>query len=287
MYSQLLSVLCDGFGFDMGIPEIEWLAKAQRQAIHSEQRTYHNHEGRPNLVVGNKPDRWWCYCHSCKQGGVVMKSHVTLTNTPEPINSRLLTRPTDTHSFALCAEDVRLSIAAFLARKNMDMAYLPIGTGYSPERKRLILSTVQGWLGRDLTEKSPSKWITYDNQTYLGDSTWDASNQCAVIVEDPFSFYKVKWACKDLPVAVLSSLGTRIHDKLLVRILANHSYVVMFYDGDEAGILGATKSKLKLQGMGIHGYAMCAPKGLDPKDMTVLAIQSYIKPFLAGTQSTS
>ena len=272
----------------MGIPESEWLVKAKRQAIHSENRGYHNREARPNLVVGNKPDRWWCYCHSCKQGGVVMKSHVALTNTPEPINSRSLVLPEDMVRLNECSNVTQLGIAAFLAHKHMDGVYLPQDMYYSDSRKRLIFYTRDGRLGRDLTGRSPSKWLTYDNQTHL-DGTTGSKFAKAVIVEDPFSYFKVWWAMRQIAtdVTVYSSLGTRIHDKLLVKVLSNHSHVMMFYDGDEAGQKGAAQGRSKLRGMGISAYDMCAPTGLDPKDMSVLAIQSVVLSFLVRTQSTS
>lgn len=274
----------DRIGVAMGIAHSEWLSVAKNQPIGGTARVMHGRETRPNLQVGNEVDRYWAYCHACKTGGVVLKEHVRLAGALPPKASNLVARPEDAVHKHDWSGDVQNAIAGFLAHKNMDLMYLPEALYYSPSRKRLIIQTDLGeWLGRDLTGRSDQKWITYDNQVALSLSF---KYDHVVIVEDPFSAYKVRWALSGERISVYASLGTRIHDRLLVRLLQHCTTAQMFYDGDFAGRQGADFGAAKLRGVGISAVADCAPDGLDPKDMSVLAIQNHCLKYRGGVSST-
>lgn len=255
----------------MALRKEEWLHLAQKLAVGGTSRHYHGRERRPNLQVGNESDRWWAYCQACKQGAVQKKEHVLLTGRRAPIDSCSLTKPFDMQRLENADESVQSGVVGFLASKCMDLQYLP-DVWFSKSRCRIMLAHGAEWLGRDTTDNSPQKWLTYDNSVFLADPE---VFPCAVVVEDPFSFFKIRWAMRGQPVSVYSSLGTRLNDKLLLRLL-KHEKVQMFYDGDAAGVTGAAKEALRLRSCGVDAVSAVAPDGMDPKDMSVLAIQQHV-----------
>lgn len=243
------------------IPEHEWLDQAKRLSIGMKLRVRHQHERRPNMIIGNSPDRWWCYCQACKEGAVVQKEHVIL-GVHEVAPPADLTFPPDLR--LIHGTDAELPVLRFLARKCMDSTYLP-PLWYSASRKRMLLDTGHGWMGRDITEKSPQKWITYNRQKLLGRAKQGAA---AIVVEDTFSWYKVQWALRNRPVPVLCALGTGIHDALVLE-LAQCNKVVWFFDGDEAGYKGADEGVRRMRAFGLPSTKVFPSAGKDPKDMQI------------------
>jgi hypothetical protein len=257
----------------VAIPEAEWLHFAKRAPINGQGRHHHNRERSAALVVKNLPDRYTAYCMRCKEGAVLMKEHVRVTGIAAPATSADLTMPSDMVALINCEQAVRDGVLGFLAHKNMDMQYiLDLHPHFSKQRMRLLLSWPGGWLGRDTTERSPQKWLTFNKQKYM------ASGQkypTALVVEDPFSFCKVRWALRGMPFTVYSSLGTGVHDALML-LLLEHDLVGFFYDGDPAGYKGADVSAHRVRAMGVKCVSMCAPAQHDPKDLTVEAIQQWV-----------
>ena len=272
------------------LPERDWLASAQRLAVGQSLRITHGRELRPNLVVHNKPDMWTCYCHSCKEGGVVRKDHVMFNSAP--VVETPYIKPDDMVSLTGLYADVNTRYLAdrvfkFLASKNMDIAYLECQAElyYSKKADRLILEHNDDYIGRSLRENHPAKWMTYDKQTYsYCDDAFRVST--AIIVEDTFSMYKTRWALRTSPsLAVISSLGTTISRALLLRIMESSiRTVIIFYDNDYAGICGADAAVRKLRRYGINALALHPPKGGDdPKDMDTASIFKEIQNRLAYT----
>ena len=172
-------------------------------------------------------------------------------------------------------------VLRFLASKNMDGMYLP-DLWYSPSRKRLLLDTGYGWMGRDVTERSPQKWLTYNRQKLLGQVPRLPERIPAVIVEDAFSWYKVQWAIQKLAearVSVLCALGTGIHDALTLE-LSNASAALFFFDGDAAGYKGAKDGVRRMRAFGVPSKAVHPPVGLDPKDMQCHDIVNLLRSAL-------
>lgn len=260
------------------LPEKDWLAKAKSLCVGMKDRVYHGSERRPNMVVGNEQDKWWAYCQACKEGGVVLKEHVILTALDGPSPAADLTFPPDLHMLAGSPEE--LPVLRFLASKNMDGMYLP-PLRYSPSRKRLLLDTGYGWMGRDVTERSPQKWLTYNRQKLLGSVPKLEFPMTAVIVEDAFSWYKVSWAIRNLseaPVRVLCALGTGIHDALVLE-LSKARNAVFFFDGDAAGYKGAAEGVKRMRAFNVPSAAVHPPEGLDPKDMQCKRIINVLENY--------
>lgn len=251
------------------IPESEWLAKAKQLAVGMRTRTYHNGERRPNLAIGNDLDKWWCYCHACHEGGVVEKSHVLLGSAadvqPEPAQVPRDLKPVHQSEF-------EIPIARFLADKNMSELYLP-DLYYSAERKRLMLQLEWKWHGRDLTGRSPQKWMNYGAAHLIGvPFTYTA------VVEDIFSMFKVRWAMRQYPnFNCMCNLGTNAQLNMVYALSQNRPVkLAWFFDADPAGDRGAHECQKRVQPFIPNQYRVRPPEGLDPKDMTCEEIRAAL-----------
>lgn len=253
-------------------PEV-WLSTAKRLPVGGTTRVPHRGDRtmRPNLVIGHDNGHYWAWCQSCQVGGKVVKEHCLTPGKPAPAASQRLDKPRDMVRVRDMLIEEQEGVAAFLARKSMDAMYLP-ELWFSEERKRILVPTPQGWMGRDSTENSPQKWLTYDRALHLDGG--EAGNT-AVVVEDTFSYYKVKYAVRGTGLVPLASLGTRLNDALLLRLMT-FDKVVLFYDGDKAGYAGAERGAKRLRALGVRAEAKCAPEGLDPKDMFIRDIRRHL-----------
>lgn len=251
------------------LPERDWLDKAKRLAVGMRVRTYHLGERRPNMTIANEPDRWWCWCQRCKDGAVVLKSHVLLTQAAPAVTDTLTPPPSE--SISGIDAGTRWALAHFLARKGMDFTYLPIGTRYSEKARRLLVQDATGhWHGRDTTERSSAKWLHYGNPAIAG-----CTGFCTVLTEDVFSMFKVRHALLDLPYSVACTMGTSVSDRAALA-LKNCSAIVWAYDGDDAGDSGYERGARRMRAFGSTQYRARPPQGLDPKDMQCREIRSLI-----------
>lgn len=268
----------------MRLPNDEWLHLAKGTAVGQQRRMRHRSEGRENLVVGNTPDRWWAYCQSCRAGGIEMKTHVMIGG-PAPKESTSLTRPADARALLSLHQYERDALTLQLAKKAMDWTYFGgAAIEWSMERQRLLIHTPSGVMGRDTSERSAQKWLTYDRQHYL---RADLMREDVLLVEDAYSYYKVQYALNRdcIPVAVICTLGTSIHDSLYLWLLQHARRVWSFYDGDAAGWKGALNNARRLRGGDMLGggevLPACAPVGNDPKDMYLGDIAAHVVRLLS------
>lgn len=264
----------------------EWLRQAKSLAIGSTKRIRHGRESRCNMVVGNKADRWYSYCHACHEGGVVQKESVKL----EQVDAKALASlnyvalPTDLRRVSGIA--MMQAMQEFLVEKHMDVMYF--GTSslwYSDMARRLVIATGNGRMGRYLGKQSTvAKWITYDAQTWTYAGVLPNTGKY-VIVEDTFSMFKVKFALEALsptPYRVITSLGTSISRELLLFLLETASEVLVFYDGDVAGLRGGHAASQRLNSLGLRADCKTAPMHSDPKDMTLADIATTVKEAFDG-----
>lgn len=267
------------------IPDSEWLPLARALAVGQTSR--HPHKGdrttRPNLIVHNLPDRWKASCMSCGAWGSVMKTHVQYRGRRAPALSNDLSLPKDMIRLPMRQHYETDHVHAFILRKNMDASMLP-PLWFSKERQRLLLETEHGWLGRDITELSPQKWLTYNRTPYLGRTRAGAVH---FVVEDPFSFYKLRWATQEAsPVCVpLCALGTKLHPALLASLAQTQMQgAVFFYDGDARGAQGAKECAARIRPYQ-RSLGACAPTGKDPKDMQRSEIIDHVRHSLWTLES--
>lgn len=259
------------------IPDEEWLHLAKRTAVGTSRRVRHKAERRENMTVGNEPDRWWVRCNACNAGAVVKKEHA-LTVAVAPALSQDLTLPHDMIQFESLPAYQQQFLASFLATKHMDRMYIDAPVYWSEARHRLMIRDGEGnWMGRDTSDRSPQKWLTYNRQHFV---RVRMGRKHALFTEDLFSAHKVAYATQGIDLAVYCSLGTKMHDDLMLYAIRNHASVASFYDGDQAGWIGARQNALRLRAFGIDNPCgavhMCAPTDLDPKDMTINQIRQHL-----------
>lgn len=269
----------------MSIPESEWIAQAKRCAINQSRRVQHNREAGSDMAVGNKADRYWAYCHRCKEGGVSMKTHVVLSNKVPPASADL-SLPADKVHVLTSEPHIKHGVGTFLASKHMDLEYLPAETFFSESRKRLMICVNGQWMGRDTTGRSEQKWLTYNQQSFVALPGLYSHNKRAILTEDLFSMFKVGHALRNGPdedhhnTAVFCTLGTKINPPLFLRLIQEFSLVLSFYDGDTAGWHGCESNSKRLNALSIGLPAtvvtQCAPRGMDPKDMSLAAIRQHV-----------
>lgn len=264
----------------MALPDHEWLPLAKRLAVGAKNRVHHRSERRPNMVVGHEQGYYWSYCQACKEGGRRDKDHVRLVAV-EPLRSRELSLPSDL--IDVSSDDSALrAVGAFLSRKHMDFSYLP-PLQFSKERMRLLLRDYAGnYFGRDLTERSPQKWLHYKKVDFASPSTPEAAPALLnVIVEDLFSAYKIHWAMRGAGVHVYCSLGTRISDSLMLQLTRVAVPACIMYDGDAAGIAGADYELPRMRSFGLVVRRINTPLGCDPKDLTIDQLRQLIGEVLS------
>lgn len=259
-------------------PEV-WLNTAKRLPAGTTTRQPHvgDRTMRPNLIIGHDHGKYWCYCQSCGRGAVQEKTHVSVVGASAPAASTELSLPADKVSIYELDLFTREQLAAFLVTKNVDQLFLP-ELYFSEGRKRILFDTGVGWLGRDTTDTSPQKWLSYSGTSHLTQDVAGHAVQAlqAVVVEDPFSYYKVAWALRGAArYRVYCALGTGVRPALALE-LVQHSRVLMFMDGDKAGRRGAADAQKQLKAYGTRVIPMCAPEGLDPKDMTAQEIRNHV-----------
>lgn len=247
-----------------------WLAQAKAMPVGMRRRILHLNERRPNLVVGNDVDKWWCYCHACHEGGIVEKSHVLLQDVQMARPDSDVSLPRDITP--IHRTEFEVPIARFLAEKNMAFPYLP-ELHYSGSRNRLMMLVQEKWHGRDLTGRSPQKWMNYNDAEYVGNF-----GRQTVVVEDLFSMFKVKWALREFhKFNAVCALGTAAKVGMFAAMAtAGTGAVDWMFDADPAGDAGAAMCMLRAKPLGVQQRRVRPPDGLDPKDLTCAQIRALI-----------
>lgn len=253
------------------LPADEWLSEAKKLPIGGRRRVFHNEEPTAAMVVGNDPDKWWAYCHRCHEGGAVDKDLVVL-GVPE-VQPPIMPWPAD----AMPAASSRLYRSAYglLLRKGIDIqTMLPELPLYISERtQRLALPTASGWIGRALAGQQP-KWLAYGTAPVYAVHPHDKDRTGDwVLTEDYLSAIKVRRACPH--VVACAVLGTRIHTRLMEKLLTANS-VGLFFDGDKAGDEGAAYAYKRLVALGIPTRLHRPPDGKDPKDLPLQQLRNII-----------
>lgn len=110
-----------------------------------------------------------------------------------------------------------------------------------------------------------------DDATFLGDPL-----PGIVVTEDILSSVRVG---RVLPS--ISTLGTSLHYNVAQHALNPCERVFIWYDGDEAGVRGATKAKKTLTMLGIPCSIVTTDK--DPKEYNNEEIKDIIQAVLCGT----
>lgn len=248
----------------------EWLHLAKKLPVGRTERVYHGAEKRNNLVVKNLTDKYTAWCFACHKGGVHQKEFVKVLDDVRPTN-RKAGDPGFLRSINLALPDLNIpysDIVMFLHSKHMTLDYIQhLNPQWSAQDKRIVLSTEDQCVGRDITGHSPSKWYKYYGDcSYVRATPAALAGKTVVLTEDLFS------ACKGCYFApddwlFISLMGTSLYNDLLVQLLQAKE-VVMLLDGDDAGRAGTHSVIRALRLVGVPCCTVVVPEDLDPKDMS-------------------
>ena len=247
----------------------EWLKEAQRLPVGATTRTYHGAERRPNIVVRNEASQWSAWCHACGDGGTLKKEFVKVqVATP---TERRAGDPGFLRNIDFSKPDMNIpysDIALFLHSKGMALHYIQhLQPKWSVQDKRIVLTTEQQVLGRDITNLSHSKWYKYSGSYYFVKArNVPLDDKVVIITEDLFSACKGQYFAPE-QVVFVSVSGTRI-DSVLVTELLKARRVVIMLDGDAAGDAGCVTISKTLRLVGAPCGSVRLPNDLDPKDMS-------------------
>lgn len=249
----------------MRLANNDWLPLARTLRVGETRKVVHPDDrgARASMAVSNHPDRWSAWCHRRGYGGVVYKDAVFQVNAPRESTS--LSLPDDMVSISDLEYHHRQAIGRFLISKGVSDRFLP-DLFYSESRQRLLFDTGKGhYLGRDLTETSSAKWVNYRyTPCIVGDL-----GGVAVLVEDPFSYYKLTYALAGTVYRPVALLGTRLRPKTLTTVVKAVGEAVVMLDGDSAGRRAAPRVAKDLRGFGLRVTIQDLPDGYDPKDLTI------------------
>jgi hypothetical protein len=246
----------------------EWLKQAQRLAVGSSRRVYHGAESRPNLVVKNTQGHWSAYCHACHDGGRVTKEFVKVQPSKTVVNKQR-NDPGFLRPITLYQPDINIPYAEltkFFHSKRMCLDYiLHLNPQWSAQDNRIVLSTKDQMVGRDVSGLSKSKWYKYKGESnYMQAIDAGLAGKSVLLTEDLFSACKAQffapsdWVC-------IALMGTSLYNDLLQELLTVRRVVVML-DGDKAGQAGTAKTLKTLRLVGIDVTFLKLGLLDDPKD---------------------
>lgn len=232
------------------------------------------------MVVWNNNGYYAAYCHACHIGARENKEFASTAKPQQAKRPRGLLSTSPGQLWPLDVQKAREFDPLFLfpqARADIvAKAYLhwqekgvslPVLAEYFPQYshkdQRIVLSTPQGLLGRDLTGQHPAKWYNYNPDMEFAVAGDDLHGADVVVTEDFYSAAKVSHYTRFVGVA---SLGTVIRPGLLVELF-RAKHVLMAYDGDEAGVDGSMAARSQLSVCGVPFSLARIPDGCDPKDL--------------------
>lgn len=255
-----------------------WLREAKQLFVGETARVRHpadDRRDRPSVVVRNLTDRWSAWCFRRNSGDVVFKDHVIPSKAPK--ESATASMPDDIVPLEDLPYHEQQEVVRFIVSKGVSRQMLP-ELLYSKARQRLIIKTdCQFLLGRDLTGGHPIKWVEYTRRgkKHIGHVRKGGK---VVVVEDVLSYYKLRYALRDLDWDVLCLLGTDLRPSAALELIRASKVLVML-DGDTAGRKGARKVAKNVRGLaGPEVEVVDLPEGLDPKDLTIQQLRGYVSP---------
>lgn len=260
------------------IPPSEFLHHAKSLAVGQTGRFYHKCGPGKVLHVGNAGDRYWCKCYRCHKGGVVEKTHATLTRLPD--QKRFMPWPDDAKDLNQWPSYTQDMLLKQLLAKGIDRHVMLSDSHvwYSEKQGRLLFGTRLGWLGRATRGQNP-KWAGYGYPApEYGAHPSDVVSGTVVVTEDYLSAMKVRWALQGVQgVTAHALLGTELRDKHLLDLLdAGTERVITFLDGDGAGRRGSVDVAKRARGMGLVVQNVAPPEDHDPKDLQKQQIQTLL-----------
>lgn len=248
-----------------------WLPKAKSLFVGQSvrDRLPADRGARGSLVIRNEESQWSVWCHRRNSGDRVQKQYIVRA---APSTSGRLDLPDDLVKVDDLPRYQKERIYGYLLGKGLFPNMLP-ELEYSDDRQRVVIRSECGKvLGRDLTDTHPSKWLVYGRtkHSYLGVVQEGTE---VVIVEDPLSCFKLRYALPSERYSVVAALGTSIRNDLIYKLCGVPAVHIMM-DGDSAGDRGAKRIQRSLFDVGrvvVHSI----PRDKDPKDLFIEDLRSY------------
>lgn len=270
----------------------EWLDQCKHVPVGQSRRVYHGAEGRPNLVLYNNPDSWSAYCHSCKEGGKVMKTMMEPVDTSAPVFHKYLSTK-DLVTLKGMEPRAYKDLVNLLHDKGMSTAlFKGLNVFYNTADQRLVFRFKGVDIGRDCTGRSPAKWLHYHNDNpaeyvYLQGKTV-REYEPVIMTEDLFSAIKINYYTG---YSAMCCLGTRITDEIVksfsglsgdakersTNILRKERVAVFAFDGDGAGDRARRDASNRFGLRSIPFVSVSIPRGLDPKDLSAAELINLFK----------
>ena len=266
----------------------EWQDLAKRVPVGQHRRHYHGAEKRPNLVVWNNPESYTCWCHSCNDGGKIMKEVLQPITETAPIFQKYLTLSDTCTLQELSTEHPQRfkRLVLLLHRKGVSTTLLaPYKPLYSLVDDRLVLPLNGRYVGRDVTERHHAKWLVYHNNQHVPMDfvrfahvdKLETKQPYVVLTEDVLSAIKVHHY---LGLSTLWCTGTNITDAIILHIVTNNAHPILAFDGDLAGDKATKTAQKRLSIRGIEYTTVTIPEGKDPKDLNFLQLNQLFKELL-------
>jgi len=247
-----------------------WLAEAKRLPVGRWERIYHGAERRPNLVIRNKADGYYAYCHSCHEGSVVKKEFVQEAVVVEQKPKSRDPGPlVDINTLDTSVSGLGYRLVQFLSLKNVyQMWPNDVRPMWSDQDKRIVVQTPEMLIGRDITGNSYSKWYRYKGSAGYASVNGIKQGNTILLTEDYFSAMKGQFYADatGIHTSCVSMQGTVIHPDLVVQLM-DAPKVILAFDHDDAGVAGYVNAGKQLSLLGIPWEAAWCTYNNDPKDM--------------------
>lgn len=251
------------------LPE-HWLAEAKRLPVGRWARIYHGAERRPNLVIRNKADGYYAYCHSCHEGSVIKKEFVqeavVVQQAPKSRDPGPLV---DITTMDTSVSGIGYRIAQFLSLKGVyEMWPTSVKPMWSEQDQRIVFQTPELLIGRDISGRSKAKWYRYNGTANYASVNGIKAGNTILLTEDYFSAMKGQFYADaaGIHTRCVSMQGTVIHPDLVVQLM-DAPLVILAFDHDSAGIAGYQKAFQQLDLLGIPNKIVWCDWLKDPKDM--------------------
>lgn len=267
-----------------------WLRQAQGLAVGQRTKVRHPQDGldkTESVSIGHNETCYWAKCYRRGESDAVFKDVVNLTELAEAqLVSAKSDLPEDLEIYNPVGDWIHRMATDYLLKRNVDPAIVEGDTYISPSRMRLVFketdtSGFTGYIGRDITEKHKAKAVNYytDGGRLKNVVLSAFSSGAIVLVEDILSAEKVRSAVSPIryPAGGLASQAISLNGttgSASLTLACVDQDVVIWLDGDEAGVNGAIKLIKDLRLLSKSVKIVVGDK--DPKEYTYTEIQEIL-----------
>ena len=261
------------------IPSDEWLDEAKRCPVGTRRHVTHRCGSGEPMLVGQSDTAYWCKCFRCVDGGVVEKE-LTLEQKAAMLAADAELKQVPYGTVALppdATEELSAACLAYLGRRGITGSRAKeLGLRYSPGSNRLLIcvyggksntthygtqprfitARLMGWTRQSTRPKHYC--IGCNDVCILCEAEDNLYDDVIVLTEDQLS----AWAVARITDSI-SCNSTSASSVVLSRCMG-YGTVVVWLDGDVAGIAGAKRIKSRLSLLGKQ--VVSVQSEYDPKE---------------------